>query len=205
MRRVAILGGSFNPVHLGHLLMAQSVLETGHFDQIVFLPSSRTPHKDPGALAPAADRLAMLRLAIGDNPAFSISEQEIARGGVSYAVDTLCEWRQLHPAAARPGFIIGMDSLIELHTWHRVADLLPLCTFITLQRPGFDAVPEAAALRLPAPWPERLLAGIVPGRRFDVSSSEIRQRVAENRGIRYLVPDSVARYIAKHGLYHRGA
>jgi len=205
MRRVAILGGSFNPVHLGHLLLAQSVLETGRFDQIVFLPSNRTPHKDPVALAPAADRLAMVRLAIGDNPAFSLSEQEIIRGGVSYAVDTLNEWHQLHPGAPPPGFIIGMDSLLELYTWRDVADLLPLCTFVTLRRPGFDAVPDAAALRLPAPWPERLLAGIVPGRQFDVSSSEIRRRVAENREIRYLVPDSVARYIAKHGLYRRGA
>ena len=205
MKRVAILGGSFNPIHVGHLMMAQSVLDAGEADRILFLPSNLTPHKDPAHLASAAHRLAMLRLALADHPAFAISELELARGGLSYAVDTLLEWRKLHPADPIPGFIIGMDSLLELHTWHRVADLLPLCRFITLQRPGRDALPAPTALNLPAPWPERLLASVIPGRNCDVSSTEIRIRVAENRSIRYLTTDSVAGYIARQGLYRRGA
>ncbi len=184
--------------------MAQSVLDTGEFDQIVFLPSNQTPHKDPALLAAAADRLALLRLALGDNPHFSLSEQEIVRGGTSYTFDTLSEWQRHHPAGEPPGFIIGMDSLLELHSWHRPLELLPLCRIITLQRPGFDKLPSPGALSLPPPWPERLLADVIPGRNCDISSAEIRERVAKGRSIRYLVPESVARYIMRRRLYQPG-
>ncbi len=204
MSRVAILGGAFNPIHIGHLMMAQSVLDEGRAGQVVFLPSNLPPHKPHDHLASNADRLAMVRLAITDNPSFVCSDQEITRGGVSYAVDTLLAWHTLHPGE-RPCFVIGMDSLLELHTWHRVEELLPLCEFITLRRPWYDPVPAAGALRLPAPWPERLLAGIIPGRGCDVSSSEIRKRIAQNRQIRYLTPDPVVAYIEAHGLYRAGA
>ena len=203
MSRVAILGGSFNPIHIGHLMMAQSVLDEGCAGQVVFLPANLPPHKPHDHLASNADRLAMVRLAIADNPAFVCSDQEITRGGVSYAVDTLLAWHTLHPGE-RPCFVIGMDSLLELHTWHRVEELLPLCEFITLRRPWYDPVPAAGVLKLPAPWPERLLAGIIPGRSCDVSSSEIRKRIAQNRQIRYLTPDPVVGYIEAHGLYRTG-
>jgi len=204
MSHVAILGGSFNPIHIGHLMMAQSVLDEGCAGQVVFLPANLPPHKPHDHLASNADRLAMVRLAIADNPAFVCSDQEITRGGVSYAVDTLLAWHTLHPGE-RPCFVIGMDSLLELHTWHRVEELLPLCEFITLRRPWYDPVPAAGVLKLPAPWPERLLAGIIPGRGCDVSSSEIRKRIAQNRQIRYLTPDPVVAYIEAHGLYRAGA
>lgn len=202
MSRIAILGGSFNPIHIGHLLMAQSVLDEGRVGQVVFMPSNLPPHKPHDHLASNADRLSMVRLAIADNPGFAWSDQEIARGGVSYAVDTLLAWHAQH--ADKPGFILGMDSLLELHTWHRVEELLPLCEFITLRRPWYDPIPSAGALKLPAPWPERLLAGIIPGRSCDVSSSEIRKRIAQNRQIRYLTPDPVVGYIEAHGLYRTG-
>lgn len=203
MSRTAILGGSFNPIHIGHLLMAQSVLDAGSVGQVVFMPANLPPHKPHANLASNEDRLAMVKLAIAGNPAFTWSDQELVRGGVSYAVDTLLAWHELRPGD-KPFFIIGMDSLLELHTWHRVAELLPLCDFITLQRPGYDQLPSPEALKLPAPWPEQLLANVIRGRSCDVSSTEIRKRVAQKRQIRYLTPDSVVRYIESRGLYRAG-
>lgn len=200
MSRTAILGGSFNPIHIGHLMMAQSVLDQGQADRILFMPANRPPHKVEDHLASNDDRLAMVRLAVADNPDFAVSDQELVRGGISYAVDTLLAWQAIHPGN-RPGFILGMDSLLELHTWHRVAELLPLCDFITLRRPWYDPMPAASALKLPAPWPERLLAAVISGRSCDVSSTEIRKRVAQKRQIRYLTPDAVVQYIERHGLY----
>jgi len=201
MRRIGILGGSFNPPHCGHLLLAQSALEARALERVYFLPSNLPPHKQSGRLAPAADRLAMARLATADNPAFAVADDEIRRGGVSYAVETLRACRDRDPDAPPPVFIIGLDSLRELYLWRDVPSLLNLCDFLPLERPGYDRPPLAADLRLPPPWGQRLLAAILPGRRCDISSSEIRQRVAEGRSIRYLVPEAVARYIAAHGLY----
>lgn len=203
MSRMAILGGSFNPIHIGHLLMAQSVLDEGRAGQVVFMPSNLPPHKPHDHLASNDDRLEMVKLAVADNPAFTWSDQELIRGGVSYAVDTLLAWHARLPDE-KPAFIIGMDSLLELHTWHRVEELLPLCEFITLQRPWYDPIPSPGALKLPTPWPERLLSNIIPGRGCDVSSTEIRKRIAQNRQIRYLTPDPVVRYIESHGLYRAG-
>jgi nicotinate-nucleotide adenylyltransferase len=201
MRRIGILGGSFNPLHSGHLLLAQSALEARGLERVYFLPSNVPPHKAGGRLAPAADRLEMARLATADNPAFAVADDEIRRGGVSYAVDTLRAWREREPAAPPPLFIVGLDSLRELHLWRDIGTLLTLCEFLPLERPGYDRPPLADDLRLPPPWGQRLLDAILPGRRCDISSSEIRERVAQGRSIRYLVPEAVARYIAAHGLY----
>ncbi len=201
MRRIGILGGTFNPPHWGHLLLAQSALEARGLDMVYFMPCNVPPHKAQGRLAAACDRLEMTRLAIADNPFFAVADDEIRRGGVSYAVDTLRAWRERDPAAPPPLFIIGMDSLRELHLWREIGKLLTLCDFMPLERPGFEPPPLAADLRLPPPWGERLLAAVAPGRRCDISSREIRERVARARSIRYLVPEAVARYIAAHELY----
>jgi nicotinate-nucleotide adenylyltransferase len=199
--RIGILGGTFNPVHIGHLLAAQAVAEACALERVVLLPCHTPPHKACGGLAPAADRLAMVRLAAADNPALEAGAQEVERGGLSYAVDTLRDFRRQRPDA-EPVFIIGTDQLRELHQWHCVEELLGLCAFAVVARPGEGPV-GAAEIRLPAPWPERLLAATVRGRLCEVSSSEIRRRIAGGRAIRYLVPDAVAAYIARQGLYRR--
>ena len=204
MKRVAILGGTFNPVHIGHLMLAQSVLDHGAAEKVVFMPSNLPPHKSHDELASAADRLAMLHLAVDDNPAFEISLQEIERGGISYAYDTIADWMEKNPGPS-PVFIIGMDTLRELHTWVRIGDLLPLCEFVALRRPGTDPEMGPTDIRLPSPWPERLLSRVIPGRNCEVSSTEIRERVASGREIRYLTPDAVIRYIAANDLYCIGA
>ena len=204
MERIGILGGTFNPVHIGHLLMAQTVREACGLDRVLLMPCHTPPHKTCDVLASAADRLAMVRLAMADTPGLDACTLEIDRGGISYAVDTMTAFRAQHPAC-EPHFIIGMDSLLELHLWHRVEALLPLCRFIVVERPGFSRPVVPAAVQLPAPWPEQLLAQVVRGRLCEVSSREIRRRVAEKLPIRYLVPSAVEQYIHQQGLYSQPA
>lgn len=196
---MGILGGSFNPVHSGHLILAQSALETYELDRVLFIPCARPPHKDPGMLVPGRVRMEMLEAAIEGDPRFESSSIELDRGGVSYAVETLTELTDLYPDHDLY-FIIGDDTLVELHLWHRIYDLLPLCTFVTFAR-QLDRVVRPEALHLDPPWPERLLDNVTLGRRFEVSSSDIRHRVAEGMSIRYLVPDAVDMYITEHHLY----
>jgi nicotinate-nucleotide adenylyltransferase len=151
-------------------------------------------------LATAGERIEMLRLSVAGDPLLDVCTLETDRGGVSYAVDTLHAFRARYPECA-PVFIIGMDSLRELHAWRRVEELLTLCAFATVDRPGVDRPVRPSELQLPAPWPERLLAGIVPVRTWDVSSSEIRRRIASGRSIRYLVTEGVQAFIRERGLY----
>lgn len=200
-RRIGVLGGTFNPVHLGHLVMAQDALEAFSLDQVLWVPSCIPPHKREGEVAPPEQRLAMLERALGDHPAFQVSDIEIRRAGVSFTVDTL---RQLQ--VERPGhewfFIIGADTLLELHTWKEIGTLLTLCRFITVARPG-AALDRGApdALRLPRAAAQRLLDDVVTGHLIGFSATEVRQRVRAGRSIRYLVPAPVAAYIADRRLY----
>jgi len=197
--KLGILGGSFNPIHNGHLILAQAALETYELDQALFIPCAHPPHKDPGMLLPGRVRMEMVEAALEGDPRFETSSVELDRGGVSYAVDTLTELTALYPDCELY-FIIGDDTLVELHLWHRIYDVLPLCHFVTFAREHSDPIrPEA--LRLDPPWPERLLANVTLGRRFEVSSSDVRHRVAEGMSIRYLVPDAVDMYITEHHLY----
>jgi len=155
-------------------------------------------------LAPARHRLAMIEAAIAGDIRFEVSEVEVERGGISYAVDTVARLRKMYPAAEL-FFVIGADTLTELHLWKNIYTLLPLCHFVTFGRPGFDVMLiTPRQLNLDPPWPQRLLRNVVSGRRVEISSSDIRHRVAEGMSIRYLVPDAVGMYIAEHTLYVNG-
>lgn len=200
-QRIGIFGGSFNPVHTGHLVMAQDALDRVGLHKVVFVPAAQPPHKSAQILAPAKDRVEMLRLAVQGDPRFEVSEVELNRGGVSYTVDTVRCLRAQWPEAELH-LIIGGDTLHELHTWKDVAVLLSLCTVVTVARPGFAAGDaDPALLRLPEPWPRKLLAGVVAGHLVEISASDIRHRLSRGLSIRYLVPDEVARYIDQHRLY----
>ncbi|MBQ7722493.1 MAG: nicotinate-nucleotide adenylyltransferase [Kiritimatiellae bacterium] len=203
MGATALLGGSFDPVHRGHIAMAKAALRLLPVDGLVFIPTAFSPLKDEKARATDADRLAMLRLAVADEPRFSVTDMEITRGGVSYTVDTLREWRRLHPAD-EIFFIAGMDSLLTLRKWREPLEIVNLCRFVAFRRPGIPP-PRAEDLGFEdMAVARRLVSDVVEGPMCDVSSSEIRRRVAAGEVIADLVTPEVGGYIADKGLYRKG-
>ena len=187
LKRIGILGGTFNPVHKGHLRLAQDALKRFELDRVFVIPCAMPPHKRPDRLAPAKHRLAMLKAAVMGDRRLTVSEIEIKRGGLSYSIDTVRRLKKLHPKA-EVYFIIGGDSINELNSWKQIGELRKLCTFVATGRPGFR-------VRGPS------TVTMFKGRPVDVSSSEIRERVAEGKSIRRLVPAPVGRYIAERCLY----
>lgn len=187
LKKIGILGGTFNPVHRGHIQLAKNALKRFGLDQVVLIPCSRPPHKRPDRLAPSKHRLAMLKAAVRNEPRFSFSDIEIRRGGTSYSIDTLQELGRKHPGAEFY-FIIGGDSVNELRSWRRIDELQKLCTFVATGRPGFRVQRSVKVT-------------MFKGALVDVSSSDIRRRVAEGKSIRRLVPSAVERYIISRRLY----
>ena len=196
-RSVGLLGGTFNPVHEGHLSIAREALRLFSLDAVWFIPCSLPPHKPAGNLASNAHRLAMLRLAIAGEPRFSVQTLEFDRPGKSYTLDTVRALRALHPRTEF-AFIVGADTLFELHAWHKPLELLPLVRIVSLARPGFR--PDPPAIPRPPPWPEKLLADLRPGAPLDVSSRDLRAQIAAGQPVS-LVPEPVLRYIRQHNLY----
>ncbi len=189
--RLGIFGGTFNPIHLGHLLIAEDAAEAFHLDRVVFIPSATPPHKRPRVIAPAPHRMRMVKLAIQGNTRFTSSDIEVRRGGPSYSVETLRHLRAAMPRAEF-FFLIGTDSLRELHKWKEAPALVNLCEFICVTRPG----ERVARCRLRGARVRRLT-----GHPTDVSSTDIRNRLTHGGTIRYLVPDAVRRYIERCRLY----
>lgn len=201
MSHIGIYGGTFNPIHLGHLLAAQAVAEEAGLDLVLFLPCNVSPFKRGAPdLVSGADRLEMIRLSVAGEPLFATCSLDIDRGGVSYALDSVQAVRQRYPKE-RLSFIIGMDSLRELSHWYRVNEMLSLCDVISVERPGVDVPIKAEELCFPEEIRNRLLANIIRGRHCEISSSEIRRRIAQGRSIRYLVHPDVEAYIRSRSLY----
>ena len=203
MKRIAIFGGSFNPIHNGHLLVAQAVFEAFGFDQLLLVPCQISPFKqgqDGTVVADASQRLDMLRLAVGSDSRFDICDSEAKRQGVSYTIDTVRELMTLHPNT-RFSLVMGMDSLLDLYRWRQANELVSLCDIVTVQRPGCDEVPSPSALHFPLEVAEKIVKNVLRGRLCDISSTEIRQRIAEGRSIRYLVPLAVEDYILQNKLW----
>lgn len=201
-QRIALYGGCFDPIHHGHLIVARAVAERLDIGRVVLLPTADPPHKRAVSLTPAAHRAEMIRLAIRGEGLFELSDYDLTRPGPTYTLDTVRHFRTMLGAAAEMFWIIGADSLAELPTWHRVAELVDACRIVTACRPGWEA-PDLSGLRklLSGPQLARLTADIVETPRIDISATDIRRRVAAGWSIRYLVPDAVAAYIAQHGLY----
>jgi nicotinate-nucleotide adenylyltransferase len=200
-----MIGGSFDPIHVGHLSVAREVHERLGLDQMVFVPAGQPPHKLDKRLADAGHRLAMVRLAIAGDPDLTVSQVDVDRPGPCYSVDTVRLLRDRLQSAwgaeIEIYFTIGADSLIELPTWYQPRELLRLCTVVAVGRPGYDANLRELERLLPGAPPILYLALHTP---VDVSSTDIRQRVAEGRSIHGLVPEAVERYIHAHGLYRDG-
>lgn len=200
-----ILGGTFDPPHVGHLALAQEVCARLSLARVWFIPTGQPPHKPGRTISAGADRRAMVELAIAGNPRFGISTVELERQGPSYTVETLRLLRDEWGATARLVLILGWDMLAYLPQWRDPAGVVAGADQIAaVHRPGVPA-PEGAVARLAAAVPGlaaklQVLAG--PG--LDISSTELRQRVAADLPIRYLTPDAVCEYIALRGLYRNG-
>ncbi len=189
---IAMFGGSFNPPHLGHLIVLESVLDQLQFDKVLFVPSAQPPNKIDLALADAGARLEMTRLAVAGNPAFDVSDIEIKRKGLSYTIDTISGLLTCYPGA-RLSLVIGVDNFIEFQTWKSAGEIITKADLIVMNRPGYPAAnPHQAYGKV---------ARFVNVPQIGISSTDIRRRVKLGRSIRYLVPESVYNYINQRRLY----
>lgn len=196
---LGIIGGTFNPVHNGHLLAAEYARCELGLEKVVFIPAARPPHKEGMDILGGETRLKMIELAIGSNPDFVVSSLELTRPGPSYTVDTLNHYRAHYPGKSIY-FIMGADSLLLINTWKDVDVLAEKGRFVVVTRPGYRFAWEKEPLAsLPGVLRERLIFLEIPG--IDVSSSEIRKRVRDGKSIRYMLPDQVESYIREKGLY----
>ncbi len=195
--RLGIMGGTFDPIHVGHLILAEQVHDALDLDFVLFIPTGNPSFKRDKLVRPAADRLRMVELAIEGNPHFLVSDMEVVREGVTYTLDTLRELHVLLPAAEL-FFIMGSDTLLTLDHWRASEELAKLAIFVGVNRPGDSLASEKDLGHLRALGFKALL---LDAPALEVSSSDIRQRLERGRSVRYLVPDSVIRYADERRLY----
>lgn len=224
--RLGVMGGTFNPIHYGHLAAANEVCEVFALDTVVFVPAAAPPHKDLAAIIDPRHRLMMAMLATISQPQFAVSSVEIDRPGASYTVDTIAQLKELYQEQKAIYFIMGIDTFADIAAWRQPDVLLGSCHTIVTSRPKYDVhelvpstlrqvsemhphasfEPLAAGQQLGSPGfqvrgtPYQIFLQEVSG--LDISSTDIRQRVKNGQSIRYLVPDSVDAYIRKYQLYH---
>lgn len=198
--RIGLFGGSFNPIHHGHLLIARSLHEKLNLSRTVFLPSRQPPHKAVGELAAPEARAEMVQRAIRGEPDWSFDSYDLTRPGPCYTIETIEYFRKKSPADDLYWFI-GADSLMDLSTWHRSTDLVRTCTIITAARSGrvIDPAPLESAFGLESA--RKLLKNVLSTPVIDISSTDIRARIARGLSVRYMLPESVREYIEANGLY----
>ncbi len=213
MKRLGLLGGTFDPVHIGHLQLGNTVLDRYGFDKILFIPAAHPPHKNETIVCHIEHRLQMLRLAIDENSRFEISEIEIYRDKMSYTIDTIEELKLQSGADSRFHFIIGFDAISEIETWHRWRELLTSTNFIVAVRPGFSLKEIEQLLDRNGFSPDRGREGrwiclqsgneilFSSGEIANISSTEIRARIGANDNWLDLVPPEVGKYIIRNQLY----
>lgn len=188
--KIGIYGGSFDPVHLGHLLVAQAALEELALDRLFFVPAAQSPFKTENQTAPAEVRLRLLRLALAGRTNCEVDEQEIRRGGISYAIETVRDYAKRFPRAKR-FYLIGADHVAKLNAWHEAGELAKLAEFVVVPRPGEPA----------APFPEPFRGRSLKGFPVEIASSQIRARVKAGLPIESLAPPAVAEAIRAAKLY----
>ncbi len=217
LKRVGVFGGTFDPPHLGHLILAEEIREAFGLDEMHFMPCNEPPHKDREDLTDAKHRFAMVVAATLHNPLFVASPIEVNRSGKSFSIDTVRELQQLMGDEAQLVFVTGLDAFLEIETWEGYEQLLDLCHVVVVSRPGHGFEDVA---KLPDRIGERVVdlreteaspSGLFPeeGRAvflsdavyLDISSTDIRQRIAGGGSVRYKIPSEVERYLRAHGLY----
>jgi len=212
--KIGILGGTFDPIHFGHLRSAEEIFQELNLEQVYLIPSAYPPHKIIGAVTPFEHRLAMTRLAAAMSPALEALDLEGKRSGHSYSIETLRDLHRIFGSDAEIFFVLGMDAFLEINTWREYERLFDYAHFVVIGRPGFEAatLEEAVSrlkmeIELKAARPNLLTAPsgktlrLLCTTMMDISSTRIREMVRANRSIRFLVPEKVANYIAKKGLY----
>ncbi len=206
MKAVAIFGGTFNPIHFGHLSIAEEIRTKFNLDKVIFVPTNLPPHKNPSDLVSARQRWLMTHLATVSNPCFEVSTFEIDNGGKSYTIDTIKHFRKHFDEKVKLYFIIGADMLVEIASWKNVGEILQLCHFIAVSRPGYDVQKIFNQYFLGSKYAsiaselmENVLVEDVA--MFDVSSTTVRQKVREWKSIKYLVPEPVEQFIHNQQLY----
>ncbi|MDI6739433.1 MAG: nicotinate-nucleotide adenylyltransferase [Candidatus Edwardsbacteria bacterium] len=192
--RIGIFGGTFDPVHLGHLIAAQEAAESMHLDRVLFVPSGRPPHKRGRSLSPAADRLGMVRMAIRGDARFACSDAELRTQCASYTVATLERLKKEH-RGSRLFLLIGLDQAALLSTWRKPERLFALAKVCVLSRPGFEFG------QIEKKWRDKIVPVAISG--IDISASAIRERIKQGKSIRYLVPTAVESYITRKRLYRQ--
>jgi nicotinate-nucleotide adenylyltransferase len=201
VRRIGILGGSFDPIHAGHLSVAQQVAHRLGLDEVILIPAGEPPHKPAGKLAPAEDRLAMARLAVRGLARLTVSDIEIRRTGPNYSIDTLRALKARLGSGHRYFFIIGADTVGDLPDWHRAAEFVAEADFAVVARPGFAADFDRVGQRLGSEAAEKLRRAVVEIEPCDVSSTQVRERSAAGEDITGQARAAVAEYIRRKGLY----
>ncbi len=213
MRLVGILGGTFNPIHYGHLRMAQELADGLGMDEVKFIPSANPPHKDSVSVS-AEPRAAMVKLAIADNPKFAIDELELSRDGASYTIDTLISLRATLGNNTALCLMMGSDAFVKLNTWHRWQELLDYAHIVLVQRPDQTKqqppLPKEVQALLEAHYTEQISdlskenSGLINMQAIsaqDISATQIRDAVKHRQSVKYLLPNEVIEYIVKHRLY----
>ncbi len=199
VRRIGLMGGTFNPIHYGHLLIAENAYEQYHLDEVIFIPTGQSPHKDARQILRADERMEMIRLAIADNPHFSCSDYEIRTEGISYTYLTVQAFYE--PAEERElFFIMGADSLAYFDAWMRPDKISRMSTILAAVRDGLN-IEELLPIRESLQQKYGTKIGFINTPNFSVSSRMIRHRMEKGHYIRYLVPEAVERYLKEHRVY----
>jgi nicotinate-nucleotide adenylyltransferase len=210
--RLGLFGGTFNPIHFGHLRAAEEVAEILQLQRLLFIPAARPPHKNTESVTPFAVRLEMIRLAVTELPLFEVSDIENQRPEKSYSIETLRLFRRQFGAATEIFFIVGLDAMLEIDTWRDYREIFTLCHFVVLDRPGYDPRELAKILRQKVDCDYRAEEKVFlhpggnriyfrPITRLDISSTQIRRLVGQGLSLRFLLPEEVRRYILENNLY----
>lgn len=197
-KRIGVFGGTFDPIHIGHLVVAEEARVAFGLERVVFVPAHISPHKLDVAVASGEDRCEMVRLAVRDNPAFTVSRVELDRAGPSFTVDTLRSLHAEYGAETQLYFVMGADSLLAFKTWHKPKEILRLTRLIVVSRPSYALDLEALDRELPG---IAAATDLIDSISLDISATDLRARVRQGRPIRYQVPCAVAQYITEHQLY----
>ncbi len=198
-QKIGIMGGTFDPIHMGHLVMAESVRMEYELTKVLFIPTGTSPHKPSMSITPAIDRYIMTMMATYSNPYFFVSPIERDRPGPSFTIDTVRALAAEYGPDTEFYFLTGTDAVLELHTWNNINELLDLCHFVAASRPGKVRSIAEEIERLGPKAEARIHRLATP--ELEISSTDIRERVGLGKSIRYFVPESVEHYIHKEGLY----